>query len=407
MFDMEARKVIEALRSGIPSRSVGRYFSEARPQIMKELSGRLEAVCENDLSGGMIITGKYGEGKTHLLNTVFNMAHENNMVVSYLSVSKESPFDKLYLVYQKLMASTFLPGREQPGFLNVLEDMTANSPVASELLVYGAKELETDKLYYLLKAYLNTEDQEEKFQLQADLMGDFIANPALRKIYKRIFNTAAKFNTSFSKTKHCQDYFYFMSYLFERLGYQGWVILIDEAELMGRLGKKARLNAYRNIASFLMPDRKLISTFSLVAFSASYIEDVIEGKHEFENLAEIYPDAQEPARSVLNAIIRAPQLLPLSKEEVLQILVRIQEFHGRAYEWTPSLSPESMIKASGSGGFLLRTKLRAAIELLDQLYQYQSAGGIKIDELGRESYDVEVPSLEELNEQTEENAREG
>ena len=401
MFDMESRKVIEALRSGVPSRSVGRYFSEARPQIMKDLSNRLDAICEEGVSGGMIITGKYGEGKTHLLNTVFNMAHSNNMVVSHLSISKESPFDKLYLVYQKLMANTYLPGREQPGFLHLLEDMTPNSPAASELMVYGAKELETDKLYYLLRAYLNTEDQEEKFQLQADLMGDFIANPELRKIFKRIFNTTARFNTSFSKTKHCQDYFYFMSHLFQDLGYNGWVILIDEAELMGRLGKKARLNAYRNIARFLMPDNHLVSTFSLFAFSASYIEDVIEGKHEFENLAEIYPDSQESAKTVLNAIIKAPQLLPLTRDEVLQILERIQEFHGKAYEWTPSISPENMIKASGSGGFLLRTKLRAAIELLDQLYQYREAGNIKVNELGKESYESEeTPSLEELNEDT-------
>ncbi len=399
MFDMEARRVIEALRSGIPSRAVGRYFTEARPQIMKGLSEKLETVCEEGTSGGMIITGKYGEGKTHLLNTVFNMAHENNMVVSYLSISKESPFDKLYLVYQKLMANTYLPGREQPGFMQILDTMTPNSPVASELLVYGAKELETDKLYYLLKACLNTEDQEEKFQLQADLMGDFIANPMLRKIYKRIFNTTVKFNTSFSKTKHCQDYFDFMSLLFQKLGYNGWVILVDEAELMGRLGKKARQNAYRNIYRFLNPDPHLIATFSLFAFSASYEEDVIEGKHEFENLAEIYPEDQEPGKAVLNAIMKAPQLLPLSREEILQIIDRIREFHGRAYGWSPEISPESMIRATGSGGFLLRTKLRAAIELLDQLFQYHEAGGIRVDEVGKESYETDVPSLEELGDE--------
>lgn len=43
----------------------------------------------------MIICGKYEGGKTHLLNTVFNMASENNMVVSYLSLNKETPIDKL------------------------------------------------------------------------------------------------------------------------------------------------------------------------------------------------------------------------------------------------------------------------------------------------------------------------
>lgn len=398
MFDVEARRVIEALRSGVPSRAVGQYFSEARPQLMREISGRLDRVSETGRSDGMIISGKYGEGKTHLLNTVFDLAQSNNMVVSYLSLSKETPMDKLYLVYQKLISNTYLPMRQQPGFLQVLEKMTPNSPLAGEMLPYTAKELQTDKLYYLLRAYLNTEDQEEKFLLQADLEGDFIANAPLKQIYKRIFNQTVKYNVTFSKTKHSSDYFEFMSHLFNRLGYHGWVILVDEAELMGRLGKKARLNAYRNMARFLMPSDRLESVFSMFALSASYGEDVIEGKHEFENLEAIYPDEQEPARSVLNLLLKAPQLNPLTREEIYQVLERVQEFHGRAYEWQPGLSVESISRATQAGGYLLRTKIRAAIELFDQLYQYGEVGKIRIDELGKEKLDEDVPpALDELD----------
>lgn len=222
MYDIEARHIIEALRSGIPSRAVGQYFSEARPKIMKEISGRLDAVCEQGKSGGMIISGKYGEGKTHLLNTVFNLAHSNNMVVSYLSLSKETPMDKLYLVYQKLIQNTYLPKRRQPGFMHELEKISANSPVANEMLLYGAKQLETDKLYYLFRSYLNTEDSDEKFLLQADLEGDFISNAPLKKIYRRIFSQPVKYNVNFTKTKHCSDYFSFMSHLFTQMGYHGW-----------------------------------------------------------------------------------------------------------------------------------------------------------------------------------------
>ena len=126
MYDFEARHIIEALRSGIPSRAVGQYFSEARPKIMKEISNRLDLAAEQGKSTGMVISGKYGEGKTHLLNTVFNLAHSNNMVVSYLSLSKETPMDKLYLVYQKLVQNTYLPRRQQPGFMQELEKISAN-----------------------------------------------------------------------------------------------------------------------------------------------------------------------------------------------------------------------------------------------------------------------------------------
>lgn len=396
MYDMEARHIVEALRSGIPSRAVGQYFSEARPRIMKEISDRLDAVCDQGRSGGMVISGKYGEGKTHLLNTVFNLAHSNNMVVSYLSLSKETPMDKLYLIYQKVLQNTYLPKRRQPGFMYELEKISANSPIANEMLLYAAKQLETDKLYYLFRSYLNTEDSDEKFLLQSDLEGDFIANAPLKKIYRRIFGQPVKYNVNFTKTKHCRDYFSFMSYLFTQMGYHGWVILLDETELIGRLGKKARLNAYRNMADFLLSDQCPERTFSLFALSSSYVEDVIEGKHEYENLEAVYPEEPEPARTILNLLEGAPQLLPLTKEEIHEVLRKIQEFHGRAYNWTPALSIETLEEAIQSGGYLLRTRIRAAIEFLDQLYQYGKAGRTTINELGKESFTEDVPSLEEF-----------
>lgn len=395
MFDIEARHVIEALRSGIPSRAVGQYFSEARPKIMREISDEIDKVRDTGKSSGKIIAGKYGEGKTHLLNTVFNLAHSNNMVVSYLSLSKEAPFDKLYLLYQKLVNNTYLPKRLQPGFIQELEKMTPNSPLAGEMQLYGAKELETDKLYYLLRSYLNTEDQDEKFLLQADLEGDYIANAALRKIYRRIFQQPAKYNVSFSKTKHAMDYFDFLSHLFVQMGYNGWVILFDETELIGRLGKKTRLKAYKNMAEFLLPDGRLESTYTMFALGASYVEDVVEARHEFETLSEAYPENQEPMYTVLEMISNAEQLQPLTKDEINEILQKLQTFHGRAYGWEPGIPIEDIAKATQSGGYLLRTKIRAAIEYLDQMYQYGQAQDAMIGEMDTESFEEEIPALSE------------
>jgi len=270
-FDFEARHMIEALRSGIPSRAVGQCFSEARPGLLEEIVTRLDAVVSDETSEGMIICGKYGEGKTHLLNTVFNVAHKNNMVVSMLSLSKETPLDKLYLVYQKLVSNTYLPNRLQPGFAQELSRLTPNAKLTSDLLLFAATQLETDRLYYLLKALVNSDDQDEQFLLQTDLEGDFVANQQIKKIYRRIFDEKVSFKMNFVKTKHSQDYVAFLSHLFKQLGYKGWVILFDESELVGRLGKKARLKAYNNMAHFLFPPKQLGSTFSLFAFTSSYV----------------------------------------------------------------------------------------------------------------------------------------
>ncbi len=397
MYDVVARHIIEALRSGIPSRIVGQYFSEARPELERELSTRLSAVADTGHSDGMVIRGKYGEGKTHLLNTMFGLAQSEQMVVSLISLSKETPMDKLQLVYQKLMQNTYLPGRSQPGFEAELEKLTPNAPVSLELLHYAAKRLETDKLYYLFRSYLNTDDADEKLLLLTDLEGDFMTNSAVRQVYRRIFGEPVKFTVNFAKTKHCMDYLSFMSHLFSQMGYHGWVILVDETELMGRLSKKARLNAYRNMASFLLPKQGegLDSTFSLFALSSSYTADVIESKHEYDNLKERYPDEPEPIKSVLDLLVKAPSLSPFTREELEDVLGKIQEFHGKAYGWTPDVPVSTLMEKTKHGGYLLRTKIRAAIEFLDQLYQYHTAGNTTINELGKEILTDETPSLDE------------
>lgn len=378
MFKMEPRIMIEALRSGVPSKTVGRCFSEARQKTIREVSSHVSA-AQRGQSSGMVVKGKYGEGKTHLLQTVAYIADSQNMVVSSVSLSKEAPLDKLHLIYQKLLENTFLPQHWQPGFARELEGMAPNSPEAAEMLSFSSTRLETNKLHFVLRAYLNTDEPDEKFQLLSDLEGDFIAATTLKKIYRRLFGETLRMNVSFSKAKHCGDYLSFMSHLFRQLGYTGWVILFDETELMGRLGKKTRLNAYQNMARFLTPPPSLENTFTLFALSSSYEEDVIEGKREYENL----PLCDDPiaVKAVLDTLVRAPQLLPLTRDELASVFSRIRDLHGEAYDWQPLISVEQLMNASMRGGFLLRTRIRAAIEQLDQLYQYGQAGDVEVREV--------------------------
>ena len=259
----------------------------------------------------------------------------------------------------------------------------------------------TDKLYYLLKAYLGTQEEEERDIFLADLEGNFTTATVIKKSYKRVTGSTAKFNNSFAKTKHAMDYFCFTSHLFRQLGYDGWVLLFDEAELIGRLGKKTRAKSYLQINNFLDPGPKLEGVFSLFAFSSSYEEDVIDKKHEQANVEECFdgdPEAKAAGLAVIKAILTAPELLPLSKDEVIQILMSIQEFHGKAYDWTPEVSAETLYKETEGSSYLLRTKLRAAIEFFDQLFLYGEAGKTRITELGKEKFDDEIPELPDLSE---------
>ena len=364
-----------------------------------KIAYRLQAAREENKSGGMIFKGKYGEGKTHMLHTAFTMASENNMVVSMVALGRETPMEKPWELYRRLIANTWLPGAHQPGFREKLEELTAGSSLTSELLAYTATQLDTNKLYFLLAAMTRTQDEDERAAFMADLEGDFAGQPLIKRSYRRISGSPARFSGNFSKTKHWRDYYCFMSHFFHQLGYDGWVILLDEAELIGRTGKKTRMKAYLRIQDFLKPDPRMENTVTFLAFSESYQADVIEKRKEFQCVKDVLGEGTEEARAAeafLNAFLNAPELAPLSREEVLQVLRDIEQFHALAYDWQPNVPAEEIYRATEKGGYLLRTKLRGAIELLDQLYQYGEAGGIRIGKLDSESLEEEeLPDLAE------------
>ena len=74
-----------------------------------------------------------------------------------------------------------------------------------------------------------------------------------------------------------------MSQFFVQLGYNGWTILIDEGELMGRLSKKGRLNDYRNMAYFLFPQSDFESVFTLLQIALHFQADEYG---EYQELSE-------------------------------------------------------------------------------------------------------------------------
>jgi len=387
-MDYEARKVIEALRSGIPSRTIGGYFGAARAELLAEMSEWLGGQA----GGGNIITGNYGEGKTHLLNTVFSIAHHKNMAVSTVTLSRETPLNNLHLLYQKVAQNVYLPGREQPGFDHLVGKLSPGD--MTELQLYSAKSLQTDKLYYLLRIYGNTDNPEVLFSLLSDLQGDYIANAQLKRLYKEIFGEKIAFSTNFAKTKHTWDYFLFLHRLFVLSGMAGWVILFDEAEQIGRYGRKARFNAYVNMSRFLSPDKS--SAHSLFTMTNNFSKQIIDDKDERGHLEKSESFDRELIEGTLTRIESAPELAPLTRDEFMKVLMRIVEFHASAYDWQPNADTGELFEMAWSRGHLLRTRIRAAIEYLDQLFQYGDAGAIMAGDLEQDTYDVEIPLPDEL-----------
>ena len=110
-----------------------------------------------------------------------------------------------------------------------------------------------------------------------------------------------------------------------------------------------------------------------------------------------------PMKAVLDAIVNAPQLKPLTPREIQQILEKIVDFHGKAYDWKPDVDLKAMLSQVDRSGYLLRSKIRTAIEYLDQLYLYHSVGNSTVRALEEEKYEEDAvdntPTFEELFEE--------
>ena len=379
MTDFENRHMIEALRSGVPSRAVGKFFSSSRKEIMDKAAA-LIAESADGVSNSMVIKGKYGEGKTHFLNSVFSMAQEKNMVVSFVALGKETPANKIDILYKRVLEQTYLPGESEPGIPSLFTFLSSGSDKANEMFLYALNKLDTNRLYYVLKAFLASEgsNDDDVDVLEADLQGSFASVAAIRTLYSRYCREKVSFNNKFVVREHTSDYFAFMSHLFKVMGYSGWVILFDEAELIGRFARKSRMSAYSTISQFLFPPSSFDSVSSIFAFSSSYTEEVIGEKDDFGylDLMEGDEDSKGVIRKVLDRIVEAEELRALTEDELTYSLKTIVDIYSKAYGKDYSGHAEKVIETASSSGYLLRTKIRATIEALDQISQYGDEGVI-------------------------------
>ena len=99
------------------------------------------------------------------------------------------------------------------------------------MFLYALNKLDTNRLYYVLKAFLASEgsNDDEVDVLEADLQGSFASVAAIRSLYSKYCREKVSLNNKFVIKEHTSDYFAFMSHLFKVMGYSGWVILFDEA----------------------------------------------------------------------------------------------------------------------------------------------------------------------------------
>ena len=103
-FDpFQCRQAVEALRNGVPNRAAVEILGCNRPQVESRFDDLLlKAIAsENSPEGtlGMLVSGDFGSGKSHLLSFLEHRALAEGFACSRVAISKETPLYKLESVF--------------------------------------------------------------------------------------------------------------------------------------------------------------------------------------------------------------------------------------------------------------------------------------------------------------------
>ncbi len=113
--DIQERRAIEALRSGVPNRdavrALGSVQSRIEERFREQLLASREGFSQERQAVGLLISGDFGTGKSHMLEYMKHLALEQNFVCSSVVVSKETPLYDPAKLYRAAIQAAVVPGK--------------------------------------------------------------------------------------------------------------------------------------------------------------------------------------------------------------------------------------------------------------------------------------------------------
>ncbi len=379
-FDRSARSAIEALRNGVPNGDAVRALGSNQPNTWRRFSDLLDAVGNTDVppatSQGMLFSGDFGTGKSHLLSHFEHLALERGFVCSRVPISKETPLFDLGKVYASAMENGRMPGRRGRLVEELARVIDPNSEKYTSLYQWAFNEMRADRMHSIFPASLAIYERALDFQLNEDLesfwAGGKIQISKIRKGLREVGETQAigPFRAPRAADLPLQR-IRFAIELIKASGYKGWVVLLDEIELVGFYSILQRGRSYAEIARWMglaSGDRypglivvgAVTEDFAEAIISPSgnkkdldYIRPKLENSARYSNLVE---NAETGMRLLMNECM---PLEPLDDAAVEQTMARLGELYRKAYGVTPQ---DHEVSSSGVGYYkTMRHKVRSAI----------------------------------------------
>ena len=396
-----AQTVLNSLKGGVVPRIGLPYITVGRKNEIEALLRDVDIIAEGGASFRFIV-GRYGSGKSFLLQTIRNYVMERGFIVADADLSPERRLQGTHgqglATYRELIGNLSTKTRPEGGALSLVLDrwisavqneamgetgLSADDPALAAAterkifavtasvseLVHGFEFGRLLSAYY--RAYVNGDD-DMKGKVLRWFRGEYtLKSEAREDLGVQMIITDDDW----------YDYLKLFATFFRLAGYQGMMILVDELVNLYKIPNSiTRQYNYEKLLTMyndtLQGKAKYLGM--LMGATPQALEDKRRGIYSYEALRSRLAEgrfSRPGARDLLAPVIR---LDPLTAEEMLVLCEKLADMHAGLYGYDRKLGTgdlaafiETEYSRIGADEHITpREVIRDFIELLDLLYQH-------------------------------------
>lgn len=346
------RRALEALRAGVPNRDAVAALGSQQTAVEDRFTQLLAAVGSSsggDPAGGMVISGGFGSGKSHVLEHLAHLALEAGFVVSKVVISKETALHDPAKVLAAAIADAHVPGKTGSAIDEIATGLrTGSAEYASLYRWVHSDDAAVDSRFaasLFLYEYARG-DAEFADRIVRFWAGDPLPVADLRRRLKEAGAAATYRLAAVRERELAVQRFRFVPRLITAAGYRGWVVLLDEVELIGRYSLLQRAKSYAEVARWVRGDRD--DPDAPIGAVLTTVDDfeaqVLVGKNDLELIPKRLRMKETAEHELLAALAETGmrvigrdniRLQPPDRDQLDRTYAKIKAIHAAAFAWDP------------------------------------------------------------------------
>ena len=390
-----ARRTIESLRSGVPGREAVSQLETTQRGLRSTFEKGLTALAEDRPVDPLVLSANFGAGKTHLLEYLEALAERRGFVTSYVVVSPEMPLGSPHVVLKAIAEAAVAPGRVGCALSALADDLGSHVSLAAlrgwaiESGLDG-RFAATAHLYEKFRA-----DEELRWQILDDLQGRPLSRVTIKQKLKEIGEARTYAMGRTHGALLARDRIRMLARFYRSAGAQGWVVLFDEIERMGRFSLKQRVAAYEELGWWKeIAAQEGAAIYPVFAMTTGFLQETVTGGSNDAQRLEV--DTRSGSREAgdrrlcdgIALLKTGRELAPTTPSEEAEIAERLRQIYEAAY----GIAVPPVTIDVADAWLVLRTKIRRWITRWD-LLRYDPAYVAEVSAAAVEFDEASVPEV--------------